>query len=71
MPLARLSVVTIALGLLTFAFAASSASAAEWPEVGGCDSEDVEICQPVCVTDPCYGYVCVRHNLAGEVCQRV
>ena len=65
----RRVVLVAVMGLFLFVAGAGSASAAEWPDAGGCGAEDVEVCQPVCVTDPCYGYVCVR-STAGEFCYR-
>jgi len=65
-----------AVGLLTAAFLAAAflasaptATAREGPDTNiGCDGTTVEAFFPVCVTDPCPGYVCV-HTGAADICR--
>ncbi|MGB0653102.1 MAG: hypothetical protein ACPGQL_07855 [Thermoplasmatota archaeon] len=45
---------------------AMPAAAIPEPDVG-CGGDVVEICTPVCVTDPCPQYVCV-HTRPASVC---
>lgn len=61
----RFAILVGLLALTAFAFAAPTASAANDP-LGFCDDEAaVDICVPVCITEPCYAYVCV-HRVVND-----
>lgn len=66
----------LAAGFLAAAFLATAllataptATAREGPDTNvGCDGSTVEVCFPVCVTEPCPAYVCV-HTSAADICR--
>lgn len=62
----RLTATMAALGLLAFGAMAAPVSAADV----GCGGPTVEVCIPVCVTEPCTRYVCVHARIA-DACVNV
>lgn len=64
----RILLVAALLGTVVLTSAATPVSAAEEPNVG-CGGPVVEACFPVCVTDPCPGYVCVHRVV--EICREL
>lgn len=60
---------TASLLLLTAVVATTPVSAAPSPDVG-CGADVVEVCVPVCVTEPCHAYACV-HVRPESICQRL
>jgi hypothetical protein len=64
--MARLAL-ALALGLVTaLAAAAPLAAASDIDTNVGCGGSRVEVCFPVCVTDPCPAYACVHTELVDE-----
>ena len=56
-----------ALGLIALAAGPAPAAARDMPNVG-CGGDTVEVCFPVCVTEPCPAYVCV-HTDEADICR--
>lgn len=63
--MARL-VLAFAAGIMLALVAAPVAVASDIDPNVGCGGATVELCFPVCVTDPCPGYACVHTALVDE-----
>ncbi len=67
MTMLRTAFVTL-LALTAFSVGLGPVDASE-PPVGGCGASTVEVCWIVCVTEPCYSYVCVHvPRGGGDIC---